>query len=154
MIKKLYELTSPLISTLKTQSRVALLIIIFAVMAGRTASALVINLTFDPDATFTGAGLTAQDVIDMKAACNFAAQQLTTKYTDAINVNIRVTAVPGVGTLGMSNTPIFSIDYAGLRNGVVADSKTPDDATTLASGTLPLVDPIGGGALYVVTRIH
>src|ERR1051325_5866985 len=106
------------IRTAKTRAQAALLaILVFAVTAlgGGKASALVINLNFDPDATFTAAGLTAQDIIDMKAACNFAALQLTTRYTDAINVNIRVTAVPGMGTLGMSNTPIFSIDYASLR---------------------------------------
>jgi hypothetical protein len=40
-------------------------------------STLTINLTYDPDSTFTAAGLTAQNITDMKAANVFAAAQFT-----------------------------------------------------------------------------
>ena len=115
---------------------------------------MTINLTFDSDTVFMNAGLTPADIVNMRAACNYSALQFTTNYTDPINVNIFVTAVPGTGTLGMSSTFIFSIpDYATLRNAMVADSTTPDDATALGvGGSVPMADPIGGSHLYVMTR--
>ena len=69
------------------------------VMAAGSASALVINLSYAPDATFTNAGLSAADIVAMKAANTYAALQLTSRFTDNINVNIMITAVPGTGTL-------------------------------------------------------
>ena len=142
---------SGLIRVPKTRARVALLAIL--ALTG-TASALTINLTFDSDTVFTNAGLTPSDIVNMRAACNYAASQFTTNYTDPINVNIFVTAVPGTGTLGMSNTSIFSVPaYATLRNAMVADSTTPDDATALGpGGSVPMADPIGGSHLYVVSK--
>src|SRR5437660_8902835 len=123
----LCELTSR-----KMRARFALLAILtWAVTAGGTASALVINLTFDSDTVFMNAGLTATDIINMKAACNYAALQFTSNYTDNINVNIRVTAVAGTGTLGQSSTFIFSVsDYTTLRNACVADATTTNEAAT------------------------
>ena len=142
---------SGLIRVPKMRARVALLAIL--ALTG-TASALTINLTFDSDTVFMNAGLTPADIVNMRAACNYSALQFTTNYTDPINVNIFVTAVPGTGTLGMSSTFIFSIpDYATLRNAMVADSTTPDDATALGvGGSVPMADPIGGSHLYVMTR--
>ena len=46
-------------------------------MTAGTASALNINLSYDPDATFTAAGLTAADIVAMKAANTYAALQFT-----------------------------------------------------------------------------
>ncbi|HEV2715420.1 MAG TPA: NF038122 family metalloprotease, partial [Terriglobales bacterium] len=148
----LREFMSGLIRVPKTRrARVALLAIL--ALTG-TASALTINLTFDSDTVFMNAGLTAAEIVQMRAACNYAALQFTTNYTDPINVNIFVTAVPGTGTLGMSRAFIFSVaDYATLRNAMVADSTTPDDATALGSGgSVPMADPIGGSHLYVVSK--
>src|SRR5438309_4409238 len=124
----LCELTSR-----KMRARVALLAIVaWAITAGGTASALIINLTFDSDTVFLNAGLTATDIVNMKAACNYAALQFTSNYTDNITVNIRVTAVAGTGTLGQSSTTIVSVsDYTTLRNACVADATTTNDATTL-----------------------
>ena len=147
----LREFMSGLIRVPKTRARVALLAIL--ALTG-TASALTINLTFDSDTVFMNAGLTPSDIVNMRAACNYAASQFTSNYSDPINVNIFVTAVPGTGTLGMSNTFIFSVpDYATLRNAIVADSTTPDDATALGpGGSVPMADPIGGSHLYVVSK--
>jgi hypothetical protein len=135
------------------QARVALLaILVLTVTAGGTASALTINLTYDPDATFIAAGLSAADIVAMKAANTFAALQFTSNFTD--NVNIHVTAVAGTGTLGMSNTSLVSVaDYAALRNALAADATTADDATALgAGGSLPAADPIGTAHTYLVSR--
>src|SRR6478672_1741951 len=147
----LREFVSGLIRVPKKQAGVALLAIL--ALTG-TASALTINLTFDSDTVFLNAGLTPADIVNMKAACNFAALQFTTNYTDPINVNIFVTAVPGTGTLGGSSTLIFSVpDYATMRNAMVADSTTADDTTALGpGGSVPVADPIGGTHLYVVSK--
>lgn len=123
-------------------------------MALGTASALTINLTYDPDSTFTAAGLSAADITAMKAASSYAAQQLTSRYTDNINVNIKITAVAGTSTLGESSSSVLTVaDYATLRNAMVADSKTADDATSLGGGgSVPAADPIAGPHVYLVTK--
>jgi hypothetical protein len=129
-------------------------ILALAVTSGGTASALNINLTYAPDATFTAAGLSAADIVSMKAANTFAALQLTSRYNDNINVNIMVTANPGTMGLGESLFFIRSVnDYNALRTAVAADSRTADDATALgAGGSLPAADPIGTTHVYIVTQ--
>ncbi|MBS1790357.1 MAG: NF038122 family metalloprotease [Acidobacteria bacterium] len=117
-------------------------------------STLTINLTYDPDATFTTAGLSASDIIAMKAANSFAAQQFTNNYVDPINVNIKVTAVPGTGTLGGSSTSLTVTTFANMVAKTVADATTADDATATGSGgsiSSTLVDPVGGAHNYLVS---
>ena len=123
-------------------------------LTAATGSALVINLSYDPDATFTAAGLTADDIAAMKAANTYAATQLTNRFTDNINVNIRVTAVPGTNTLGQSSSSIQNVaNYDALRNAMVADSRTADDATSLgAGGSVPMTDPVTGPHVYQLTQ--
>lgn len=118
-------------------------------------STLTINLTYDPDATFTAAGLSAADITAMKAANTFAAQQFTKNYTDPINVNIKVTAVPGTDTLGGSSTTLFTTAFATMVANTVADATTADDTTvTGAGGSIPstLVDPISGSHNWWVSK--
>ncbi|HEV7395485.1 MAG TPA: NF038122 family metalloprotease [Pyrinomonadaceae bacterium] len=119
-------------------------------------STLTINLTYASDATFTAAGLTAQNITDMKAANTFAASQFTNNLKDPINVNITVTAVPGTSTLGGSNTSVFSQPFTtGIRDPTRADGTSPDDATVAgAGGSVPsgLADPIGGTHNWFVTK--
>ena len=115
---------------------------------------MIITLNYDPDATFTAAGLTAADIVNMKAANTYVVALLSGNFDDNIHVNIRVTAVPGTGTLGSSSTPLLVFSsYASLRGVMVADSSTADDATALAAGgSLPAADPIGGAHAYLVSR--
>src|SRR5437773_5741158 len=129
-------------------------IVALAIAVSGPAVALTINLTFDPDSTFTAAGLSSTDIANMKAAASYAASQFSNNLTDSINVNIKVTAVSGRGTLGMSNTSLRSFSsYATLRSAVSSDSKTADDGTALsAGGSLPLTDPIGSAHMYLVNR--
>lgn len=131
-----------------------LAILAATVLATGPASALNINLSYAPDATFTNAGLSAADITAMKAANDYAKSQLTSRFNDNINVNIMITAVPGTSTLGQSSSPIRSVnDYATLRAAMVSDSKTPDDATALgAGGSIPAADPIPGNHVYFVTQ--
>ncbi|MFN2622814.1 MAG: NF038122 family metalloprotease [Chthoniobacterales bacterium] len=126
-----------------------------AVLLARSASALTINLTFDPDANFTTAGLNTTDIANMKAACTYAANQFTSRYSDPINVNIKVTASPGTSDFGSSIAFFIPVDtYNNLRASFAADSKTGDDATTVgAGGSLPAgADPIATAHQYNVTR--
>src|SRR5438094_1325526 len=129
-------------------------IVALAIAVSGPAVALTINLTYDPDSTFTTAGLSAADIANMKAAASYAASQFTDNFTDSVNVNIKVTAVSGRMTLGSSNTSLVSVSsYTALRGAVSADSTTADDATVLsAGGSLPAVDPIGSAHTYLVTR--
>ncbi len=131
---------------------VAILVLVLA--AGRTASALTINLTYD-DAALTAAGLSPADITAMKNACTFTAKQFTDKYTDPINVNIKVTATPGTTDFGSSSAQLDPVDgYNTLRNAAVADAKSADDTTTVgAGGSLPAgADPISTPHMYTVTR--
>ncbi len=145
-----------LIRPLGMRARLALLaVLILVVAAGRTASALTINLTFDTDTKYAAAGLTAQNIIDMKAACAYAAKQFTDRYNDPINVNIMVTSSPGTNDFGSSSTFFDTVaNYTALQNAFAADSKTADDATTVgAGGTLRAgADPITTAHIYNVTR--
>ena len=127
--------------------------ILFATVALRPANALTINLDFAANSTFTNAGLTTTDVANMKAACAYAAAQLTTNYDDGINVNIHVTAVNGTGTLGESETNLVSVaNYSALRSAVISDATTTDDATSFGTGgSLPSSDPIGSSHLYLLS---
>jgi len=136
--------------------RTALCAVVFATLVlARSASGLTINLTFDPDSNFTAAGLNATDITNMKAACAYAANQFTSRYSDPINVNIKVTASAGTNDFGSSVAFFSPIDtYNNLRAAFAADSKTADDATTISSGgSLPAgADPIATSHQYNVTR--
>src|ERR1700686_2853843 len=148
------ELMVKLIRTQRVRARLALLAILVLVVA-RTASALNINLTFDTDANLMAAGLSATDITNMKAACNYAAKQFTDRYSDPINVNIMVTASPGTNDFGSSTTTFDSVNsYAALRNAFAADSKTADDATTIGNGGALRAgaDPITTAHMYLLTR--
>jgi hypothetical protein len=131
------------------------LVVSIALVLVRSASGLTINLTFDPDQNYINAGLTAADVTAMKAACTYAANQLTSRYSDPINVNIKVTASAGTSDFGSSTAFFLPVNtYNSLRAAFVADAKTADDATTVGSGgSLPSgADPIATAHQYDVTR--
>jgi hypothetical protein len=141
---------------MRLKPRMALLAVLaLMVVAGRTASALNINLTFDTDANLMAAGLTASDITAMKAACSSAAAQFTSRYSDPINVNIKVTASPGTSDLGSSRTFFDAVDsYNNLQAAFAGDSKTADDATTVGNGgsLRAGADPITTPHMYNVTR--
>src|SRR5713101_7119518 len=128
-MKEIRRLMSELIFADRGPARITRSVIIaLAIAASGPAVALTINLTYDPDSTFTAAGLSAADIANMKAAASYAASQFTNNFGDNINVDIRVTAVSDPKTLGMSNTSLVSVSsYAALRGAVSLDSKTADD---------------------------
>ena len=119
------------------------------------ATVLTINLTYDPDSTFTTAGLSAADITAMKNANTFAAQQFTNSLHDPINVNILITAVAGTGTLGQSNTSLLLPSFTSMRDATHSDAKSADDTTaTGASGSLSstLTDPVGTAHDWLISK--
>ena len=114
----------PLIRVSRTRLRAtALAVVLSLAVATASVVALTINLTYDPDSTFLDAGLSSTDIVNMKAAASYAALQFSNDLSDGVNVNIRVTAVPGTGTLGQSTTLLTSVsDYAALRTAVAANA--------------------------------
>src|SRR4029077_1831603 len=152
-MKARWHLIGRVIRVTRTQPRVALLALALSGAFATGAAALTINLTYDPDSTFLNAGLSSADIANMKAAASYAASQFTNNFSDGVDVNIKVTAVPGTRTLGQSNTFLASVSsYTSLRSAVAADSKTTDDATALGpGGSLPTSDPIVSSHTYMVT---
>src|ERR1700758_962791 len=124
-MKRRWRLILELLHVTRTQPRATLLMfVLLAVVSAAPAIGLTINLTYDPDSTFLNAGLSSTDIANMKAAASYAASQFTNNLHDGVNVNIKVTAVAGTGTLGESNTFITSVsNYASLRSAVSADAK-------------------------------
>src|SRR5690242_16871900 len=136
------------------QARATLFALVMsAALAITPAVALTINLTYDPDSTFSNAGLSSTDIANMKAATSYAASQFTSNFSDGVNVNIKVTAVPGTSTLGQSNTFLTTVsNYSSLRSAMSSDSHSTDDATALGSGgSLPTSDPISTNHVYVLS---
>src|SRR5437016_13262822 len=108
-MKRLRRLMSELIFADRGRARTMRSVIVaLAIAVSGPAVALTINLTYDPDSTFTTAGLSAADIVNMKAGASYAASQFTDNLTDSVNVNIRVTAVLGRMTLGISITSLSS----------------------------------------------
>src|SRR5689334_2123253 len=143
------QLLSKISPALRTPACISLLMLVFV---SGTASALTINLTFNDNAMAT-AGLNATDIANVHAACNYAALQFTSNYTDPVTVNITVTAVAGTGTLGQSNTFINSVLYNNLRSALIGDAKSADDNTSVgANGSVATTDPIAGSHNWWVTR--
>ena len=141
-------------NALHTKFRTALCPVILSVLVLATRTyALTINLSFDPDPTYTAAGVI--DVAGMKAACTYAANLLAAQYSDPINVNIKVTASSGTSDFGSSTAFFLPVDtYNNLRAAFASDSKSADDATTIgAGGSLAAgADPITTPHQYNVTR--
>src|ERR1700693_283514 len=153
-MKRRWHQLEELVRACKTQPRRSFLAFVLCLaVTAVPALALTINLTYAPDSTFLNAGLSSTDIANMKAAASYAAAQFTTNLSDGVNVNIKVTAVPGTGTLGESNTFLTSVsNYASLRSALVADAKTADDATALGpGGSLPTSDPILSSHLYMLS---
>ena len=92
-----------------------------------------INLMYDPDSTFLAAGLTQADIANMRSANAYVVSQLQQIYTDPVNINIHITAVPGTNTLGQSTSFLLPVSFDQLHTAEVADARTTDDATAVGS---------------------
>ena len=147
---------------LKTRDRIVLLRAVrmflrgtFAVVALLTGlpnvSALTFNLNYDPDSTFTSAGLSAADIVAMKAANTYAAAQFTNNFSDPIHINIKVTARAGTDTLGLAVMNLNKFSYSSILTKLLSDATSADDATVVGTGgTIPSTDPIATTHDYFV----
>ena len=117
-------------------------------VAPRPSAALIITPTFTA-AFNTSFGVNA---IAAQNAWIAAANVFQTNFSDNVHINITVSAVAGTSVFGQSNTFLVSGPFASLRAGVIADAKTPDDATAIgAGGSIPAADPVGGTHTWWVT---
>ena len=122
-------------------------IAVAAVIVACPASAgLIINATFDSSLV---AQLGATQALQAENAFNFAAQQFESAFSDNIQINITVVAAAGTSTLGGSSTNLAVFGYNAIRNALIADVKTTDDA--IATANLPASNPINGGTFLVST---
>src|SRR5947208_4070628 len=64
-------------------------IVALAIAVSGPAVALTINLTYDPDSTFTTAGLSAADIVNMKAAASMQLRSLPTILLTTSTVNTK-----------------------------------------------------------------
>ena len=104
---------------------------------------LTMNITYDPDATFLAAGLSAADIVAMKNANVWTANLFQSSFNDPVTVNITVTAVPGTTVFGQSSSALGSYTFAQIRAATIADATSADDATSIGgSGSLPTTDPV------------
>ena len=88
-----------------------------------------------------------------QAAWIAAASVFSANFSDPINVNITVDAVAGTSVFGQSSTFLNSTPYANMRNLLVGDAKTANDATaTGAGGSVSIADPTGGAGTWWVSR--
>jgi hypothetical protein len=121
-----------------------------ALAAATPATAqFVINPTFTSnfDANFGSNAAAA------RAAWIAAANTFSANYNDPITVNITVDAVAGTSVFGQSGFGLISSDYNSLRNAVVSDAKTANDATAIGSGgSMVGTDPITGTHTWWVSR--
>jgi hypothetical protein len=126
----------------------ALSVAFIALAGGPTRAGLVITPTFTSGfVTSFGANAVAAENAWIAAANVFE-----TNFSDNIHINITVDAVAGTGILGQSDTPLNSFSYTTLRNAVVADATTTDDATAVgAGGSVSATDPVSGTHTWWVT---
>jgi hypothetical protein len=128
-------------------TNVAVAAAILACAIGKPAHAgLIINATFDSSLV---AQLGAAQALQAENAFNFAAQQFESAFSDNIRINITVVAAPGTSTLGGSSTNLAVFSYSAIRNALIADVKTADDA--IATANLPASNPTTGGVFLVST---
>ena len=108
-----------------------------------TPFAVVNALTIDPtyDSSVTGLSYFSQ----VQSAVNYAIGQYQALYSDPITINITISATTGI--LGESNTKLQLADYTTVRNALIADAKTTNDATSILS--LGPTDPTNGATFLV-----
>src|ERR1700692_4008501 len=108
---------------------------------------MILNITYDQPV----GGLPAGFVSTINAVVTF----FQSTFTDSVTVNIDVgygevdnQSLSG-GALGESITYIFPYTYTAIKNALIADATSADDASAVAS--LPGSDPTGGGHYWVTT---
>ena len=114
---------------------------------GSASAGLVINVNYDASVNSAPAAFRA----DVDAVVSY----LESQYSDPVTITISVGygevngQTMGSGALGQSMYYVGAFNYAQVKNALVADAKTADDMSSIA--TLPATDPTNGGTLYVAS---
>jgi Ca2+-binding RTX toxin-like protein len=107
---------------------------------GASTSPFQINITYDSSVANAPAGF--------KTAIDAAVQYFESQFTDAVTINLNVGYGEvggysmGAGALGESLTYLTSFSYAQVRQALVGDATSADDATSVAN--LPASSPVSG----------
>jgi hypothetical protein len=91
------------------------------------------------------------NALQIKTDLGIAANAFSSLYSDPITINIDVkwnSTVAGGQSLFSNNYLVTN--YTGVRNALINDAKSADDATATAVTNLPLADPSGGGTRWVI----
>jgi len=110
-----------------------------------SATNLFINPTYD--STITNDPNSAAIIAGIQAAIN----QIQSNFADAITVNI---IFQEGGGLGASSTAVFQTSYSSYRTALLADSKTADDTTALATLPNQATSPVDGNANMWLTAAN
>jgi hypothetical protein len=104
------------------------------------------NIVFD--ITYTAAVQADSHFASIQSAVNFVSAEYSALYSDNITLNFTINeGAVGLGTSLFSNN-YFRGSYSTLRNALIADAKTSDDATATALANLPVAAPYApGGSL-------
>ena len=106
---------------------------------------MIVNLSFDSSVNSAPTGFVA--------TVNAVAQFLQTTFSDNVTINVSVgfgeVAGQTVTSLGESITQLGSYTYTQVRNALIADVKTSDDSSSVAS--LPAGSPLAGATYWVPT---
>ena len=107
-----------------------------AVATGVSAQAnILFNITYDAGVTNDGRFASIQ------SAVNYVANEFSSLYTDNITLNFTIKEAPGgLGSSLFSNN-YWRGSYTALRTALIADAKTPNDATATALANLPVAAP-------------
>ena len=115
-------------------------------VTGTAQAALTFASTFDSTVT------SRADSAQIQAAFHYAENLVSAQYSDNITVRINVgmenNNVAGGSSL-FSNNRIVT-DYAGVRNALIGDATSANDATATGLANLPVADPSGGATRWVV----
>ncbi len=84
-----------------------------------------------------------------KAVVEAVAAYLSSQFTDPITLNISVNW-GAIGGLGPSSYNLFTYSYDEIKNALMTDSKSSDDAAAVLS--IPLTDPIAGSHTWTMTQ--
>ena len=116
--------------------------IVALILSPQARANMVITPTFDVSITSDA------NAAAIEATINSAIQIYQSVFADPITVNITFQEMSS--GLGQSSFSFFSVSYASYRAALVADAKTPDDATALAHLPLGPNNPVTGTAFIDV----
>jgi hypothetical protein len=95
------------------------------------------------DITYTAAVQVDPNFASIQNAVNYVTNEFSTLYSDPITLNFTINEAPGgLGSSLFSNN-YWRGSYTNLRNALIADAKTTDDATATLLANLPVAPPYG-----------